>query len=448
MNKLYITYILLAFSLLLASCSSEGEFTPSVPELPDLTWEEEEVDGPSAVISPFTPGDELTRSSLVYQSQKLVFGWNVGDKSGVYPTAKKLSDGDSSTEGLLNPTQSDGNKHPYYASDNSYWRTDPDGLNQRGFVCYEPTNTQTARLWHKDPEFVWDEVSQWTAYFPYKDINTTLTKDNPNYEDYEKITFSFENQKQEGLVDISAYRKGKEGQPAGESNPYYIDSERQASQHLGVVDFLISPETAWNGSSITFQLRHVGSVIRVYLKAPEKNLVITQLDLICDKKIFYEKGTVTLKSHPYKEKSNQEPDYGVSLSGGDSQISPVGDPTNKLTLMFYDQEGRTQAFSQYDPADQYKRYITAYIMTYPVAYNPATDGNLFAYVTAYAKDDSEKKEIHFVSSPLAGFNMESGHYYQLSSGTHLDDGLYPIELTATLLPWTAIVGGITTDLEK
>ena len=89
-------------------------------------------------------------------------------------------------------------------------------------------------------------------------------------------------------------------------------------------------------------------------------------------------------------------------------------------------------------------------MTFPITYDPEIHGNLFAYVTAYKQSESADKEYHFVSKPLDEKKvMQSGHYYQWTSSTHADDGLYPIELTATLLPWQEIVGaGIEMDLEK
>lgn len=430
MKRRYFTYLGILFSLFFLSCSSEDVVDSVVP---DYTWEEEIVDGPSVTISPFTPGDELTRSSLVYRTQKMVFGWSLGDMVGLFPTAKVLAEGES-TDGWLDPSV-DGNKHPDYdEGTNNIWRANPATSQQRKFAA-STTTSQTARLFNNDPEFEWDEVGRWTAYFPYKN----------NEETYDGRAFSFKNQIQEGLVDISAFRKGKNGQPAGEDNPSYTASEERASKHLGGVDCLISPEMAWNGSRINFQMRHVGAVLRMYLKAPEEDLVVTKLEIICDKKIFYEEGKFSLKSHSYKE---GEEDFGVDFDRTSAccQITPVpvGTPTNNITLNFYDDSSHEKAVSVYDPADQYKRYIVAYIMTYPVVYNPATDGNLFAYVTAYKKDDASKKEYHFISKPLNpvdGVDMKSGHYYQLTSSTHVEDGLYPIELTATLLPWQDIVSG-------
>lgn len=426
----FLTYLFAISLLLFSACSSED-----IDALPDYTWEDEELDGPSATISPFTPGDVFTRSTYVYRSQKMVFGWQAGDLVGLYPTAKKNFGED--TNGLLDPSNDGTVKHPDYSADNIIWRTNPAQANQRRFGA-AVSSTQSAQLFNNDSNFEWDDIVQWTAYFPYKNSQET----------YAERTFSFKNQWQEGMVDLSAYKNGKEGYGAGDNNPYYCKSEEMASKHLGAVDYLISPEMSWSGNRINFQLRHVGAVIRMYLKAPKENLIVTKLQLICDSKIFYEEGKFSLVSHPYKA---GEEHYGVDLDRNSSgcQIKSVGKPTNNLTLNFYDDDQHQKAFCEYDPNDQYKRYLIAYIMTYPVEYDPLTDGNLFAYVTAYKKGDTSKKEYHFVSSPLAGVNMQSSHYYQLSSATHPDDGLYPIELTATLLPWQDIVGaGINTDLEK
>lgn len=432
------------FTLLLASCSSENtEVATNIMPLPDYTWEEEDIPGASATIPPFTPGNELTRSTYVYRSQKMVFGWEEGDKIGLFPTAKKVAEGDA-TDGLLDPNE-EANRHPAYdAQTNNIWRTDPAKAAQRRFVAGK-TGSQTTQIFNNDEDFVWDDIVQWTAYFPFKN-------NFPN-ETYAERKFSFENQTQEGMVDLSAYRNGKGEYARGDNNPFYMKSEEMASKHLGSVDYLISSEMAWNGDRINFQLRHVGAVIRLYLKAPEDNYVITKLQLICESPIFYEKGKVTMISHPYK--ANEE-NYGVDFNRDSPgcQIQPIGiepdgNPSKNLTLNFYDDDQHQKALSIYDAADQYKRYIIAYIMTYPITYDPDIHGHLYAYVTAYKQGDASKKEHHFVSNAFTGFNVESGHYYQLSSATHPDDGFYPIELTATDMSWTDIVGAaIDIDLEK
>lgn len=435
MTKQFTAYISIILSLLLSACSSENTEGISLPT--DDMWVEEAIDGASITIKPFTAGDEITRSSLVFGNQSLIFGWNKGDAVGLYPTAKDKAQVES-TDGLLDPSVNDANKHVLYPTLPNIWRTDPTKAAQKVFYTDEPNGSQTVRIFNKQDDFEWDEIVRWSAYYPYKGVDIAT-------ETYVSRTYDYSNQKQNGLVNISAYKKGANSEAAGEDNTAYRLSEIAACAHLGAKDVMISPEMSWNGTKVNFQMRHVGSVIRLYLLAPKEkeNLIIDNVKLICDSKIFYEKGKFTLLSHPYVEDS--EHDYGVNLNiGGEGcQITPVGERTNMLQLTFKAGTAKTV----YDDSDSYKRYITAYIMTFPITYKQATHGNLYAYVTAHKEGNSS--EIHFVSKALEDKTMQPGHYYQWTSATHLDDGLYPIELTATLRPWQDIVGaGINTDLEK
>lgn len=437
---IYITSIII---LLLASCSSsDGIEDPNVKFPSDETWHEEIMDGSSVTIKPFTPGDAFTRSSLIFDSQNLIFGWNAGDKIGIYPTAKDKEKA-GSTDGLLNP-ETVADRHVSYEQDHNIWRTDPTKASQYLFIANNPENgSQTVRITNNNESFNWDEIVRWSAYYPYSADD--IDKNNkPASETYVSRTFDFTNQTQNGLVNISAYKKGTTGDNTiGATNAEYRASEASACAHLGTKDVMISSEMTWSGTRINFQMRHVGAVIRFYLFAPEEDLIIDNIKLICDSKIFYEKGEFTLKSHPYVD--NATKDYGVNLdlTSDDCQIKPLGEATNMLELKFQENSAKTV----YDVSNSYKRYIAAYLMTYPITYNPATHGNLFAYVTAHRASDS--KEVHFVSNALEGKTMQSGRYYQWKSVTHVQDGLYPIELTATLLPWQDIVGsGINADLEK
>lgn len=429
MKYLNLTYLILISAMLLCSCSSDFAEEPSLPFLPgDESWEESIVEGSSATIKPFLPGDLVTRSSLEFDGQNLVFGWEENDLVGIYPTATSVYNEDFCYAH---------NDYPHPAG-SDIWRIKPNKSPQTRFVCSElKQGSQTAKLTNDLPDYGLDEKDRWSAYFPYVDVN-------PNAEDYETRTFKFDKQTQEGLPDMTAYYIGDGVNSAGATNPKYRKSEQTACQHLGANDFLISPETEWIGTRINFQMRHLGAIIRLFLFAPEENLVITNIKLICDKPIFYSQGKFSLKSHPYDEFADNK---GVNLNLADNedcQIKPDGEPSNMIELDFKGETAKTNVEST-----TLQRYLVAYMMTYPITYTPATDGNLFAYVTAYKQGDSSKKEYHFVTNPLSGKVMKSGYYYQWTEMTHPDDGLYPIELTATLLPWQDIVGGgINTDLEK
>lgn len=461
-----ITYIAVLLAVL-SACSTENDIeSKDFPLFPsDKDWTEELMDGASATVKGFEPGDAVTRTSLSYDGQSLVFGWKQGDKLGLYPTAKDLSsilnsnspktvmrkvdgeavqgngtvqEGESSDnnpimEGLLPKGQ-----YPHPSNEPNLYRVDPAKSIESPFTCV-PTTSQTTRIENGQADFVWDDIVRWSAYLPHKPQNEEKG------ENYIKRYFSFAGQKQKALADVGAYFEA--GNAATEDtknellNQYHL-TEAEASSHLGDFDVMISPETKWtDGVRINFQMRHVGAIARIYLKALEENLTIKDVKLICDKKIFYENGSFTLFSHPYVNDENNN--YGVNLdrNSTDCQIKPEGDPVNKLQLDYA--EG---CVTKKSSTGAYGPYVVAYLMMYPITYNPTTDGNLFAYVTA---TDSEGKEVHYVSEPLSKKTMKSGKLYQWTSATHPDDGLYPIELTATLLPWQDIVGGgINTDLEK
>lgn len=428
MKYIKLTYILLLFPLFCVSCGSDLDNESSLPILPgDETWVENEMEGSSITVKPFLPGDAVSRSSFEFDGQNLVFGWKEGDYVGIYPTATS----EYNEQICMNPSE-----YPHPAG-TDVWRITPAKSTQQKFACGEEMGSQTVRLTNENPNFVWDEQDRWSAYFPYMNVD-------PNAVTYEARGFSFEDQTQKGLPDMSAYYNGSEGQSAGSSNTLYRASEALACKHLGEKDVMISPEVVWNSYRINFQMRHVGAVIRLFLFAPAENLVITNIKLICDTPIFYNTGEFNLQSHPY---NTSEENKGVNLDLADKancQIKPTGKPQNMIELNFDGETAKT-----YNEPTTLKRYLVAYMMTYPITYDPAKHGNLFAYVTAYKQGDSSKKEYHFVTNPLAGKEMRSGYYYQWVEMTHPDDGLYPIELTATLLPWQDIVGkGIEVDIEK
>lgn len=431
MKYINLTYLLLFSTLLCLSCSSDLDNESALPLLPgDETWVEKDIEGSSITVKPFLPGDAVSRSSFEFDGQNLVFGWKQGDKVGIYPTATSKYDEQICMD----------ESHPHPAGDD-VWRIMPNKSQQTQFECSELRGSQTAKLTNENSdEYFKNEQDRWTAYFPYEKVN-------PDEVTYEARTFSFENQTQEGLPNMTAFYYGDGGQPAGSSNTLYRESEALACKHLGAKDVMISPETEWNSYRINFQMRHVGAVVRLFLLAPEEELVITNIKLICDKPIFYKKGTFTLKSHPYNA-SDENKGVNFNLGDADCQISPIvsseSGPSKMIELNFKDETAKTYVESTW-----MKRYVVAYMMIYPVTYNPETDGNLFAYATAYKQNDPTKKEYHFVTNPLSGKVMRPGYYYQWTEMTHPDDGLYPIELTATLLPWQDIVGaGIETDLEK
>lgn len=435
-----ITYALILFALLTA-CTTENDAvtTTDVPEFPtDDKWEEELMDGASATIKRFEPGDNVTRSSLYYDGQQLVFGWKSGDRLGLYPTAKDATTlEEDQKQGLLSQQEY---PHPSLSIEKDLYRVDPSMSQQTYFYCKE-TTSQTTRISNGSADFWWDEIVRWSAY--------KLPKENPAPgETYENRFFSFKGQKQGALAEIGEYFDYEDATDAEVKNQHlnkYLWSESEACAHLGAYDVLISPETKWEeGVRINFQMRHVGAIIRLYLKVAEEDLVIKDVKLLCETPVFYEEGRFNLISHPY---DSEAPNYGVDLgrtsAGCQIKPEPVGAPVKMLQLDFANTCVTKKSGSGWGP------YVVAYMMTYPITYNPADHGELYAYVTAYRKGDSPSNEVHYVSAPLAAKTMESGNYYQWTSLTHPDDGFYPIEMTATELPWQDIVGAeIDVDILK
>lgn len=435
MRYIFITYLSLLL-ILLTACSTDNAAQSLVPEFPkDEEWKEEIIDGASVTIKGFKPGDNVTRTSLYYDGQNMVFGWKGGDIFGLYPTAKDATHfQEEQMQGLLDNTD-----YPHPSGSSNIYRVDPACSVQSKFISEESTS-QTTRITNGSGEFFWDEIVRWTAYLPYSN--------GKEEENYEKRYFSFKNQKQSALTEVGEYFDYEDATDETTRNLHlnnYHLSEIQASQHLGSYDVMISPETQWvDGVRINFQMRHIGAIARIYLKAIEENLVIKDIKLICDKAIFYEEGSFNLISHPYDATASND-NYGVNLtsSAQGCQIKPEGEPVKMIQLSFTDNCVTKKSGNNWGP------YVVAYFMMYPITYNPATDGNLFAYVTAYKKGSDPAKEVHYISAPLSGKTLESGYYYQWTSSTHPQDGLYPIELTATLQPWQDIVGaGIETDLTK
>lgn len=440
--KKYILYILLVVPFLFFSCNR------------DTVESIEENEAPRVHQTDFVPGDEVTRSSFEFDGSKLVFGWEATDKVGIFTTASKpiapttRADGETSVndsesdsgsssdnEGASNVVTNDGliipdnNRpetiHPEYDAKGLYL-ADPNKSNQVNYNCIGiKEDAQTAVIFSSDGGFAWDENSRWTAYYPLKVTS----------EKFNNIDFDFSDQTQKGVVDMTAYYNNTD-------KTTYRLSERQACKHISDADIMISPETGLNNGGMFFEMRHVGAIARFFLLLPEKKAYkLQKLELICESKIFYTAGKFSLKSKPYNAAAT-DGDFGLSLvrnGNTASQVEHTGEPTNRLELKF-DQ-------LTMNPAKEYGNYLVAYLMMYPITYKSSNHGDLFAYITAI--DPETGNEVHFVTAPLADKDMISGRYYQWKSRTTEDDGLYPIELTATLLPWQDIVGsGIQTDLEK
>lgn len=505
MKYRFITYAI-TMLVLFSACSADNDMLSAVvPEFPsDNEWTEELMDGASVTVSGFKPGDAVTRTSLVYDGQNLVFGWKAGDRVGLYPTAKDMSYLENKSKGLtraesyggdedptngqdnnqdnLNPdgslnntpgtTNPDGtteedqtnpnpnekdpncpdnprpemqgllpqetNPHPSVAQEPNLYRVDPQSSNQSRFWC-EASSSQTTRIVNGSADFIWDDIVRWSAYFPWSEPGK-------QEETYEKRYFSFTGQKQRGLTELGEYFDWEDNKPNKEDHlNRYKWSEAQACEHLGDYDVMISPEMKWEGTRINFKMKHVGAIARLYLMKIEENLVVKDVKLICDSPIFYEGGSLTLISHPYNSEATDGNDgVDLSRSSDNCQIQPEGSPVKMLQLDF-DTEA---CITKKTGTGNWGPYVVAYLMMYPITYDPAEHGNLFAYVTTYSKTDPSA-EKHFVSPPLEGKVMESGNYYQWNARMTPQDGLYPIELTATLLPWQEIVGSsIGTDLTK
>lgn len=436
----YKIHILIISLLLLCACSKEANDV-----LPETDY-----DGPSVHQSDFVPGDVATRSSFEFDGSSLLFSWVPSDAVGIYTTAAiplstratdtqegAVSEGSSSSDvivdtndGLIIPDSDDPTTiHPELQSIGLYY-TDPKKQNQTKYVCTgTKEGAQTARI-ASQGGFDWDENSRWTAYFPLKNVQ----------QKYNEINFDFSGQKQTGFVDMTYYYVNRTT-----NKPTYRAQEREACKHIANADVMISPETKFEYGKIRFEMRHIGAVARFFLIFPkEKQYKVKNLKLICESPIFYTAGKYSLKSRVYKSNAT-DGDFGLSLVAKnkvDSQVQPVGDKTKMLELDFDPEKVIV------NNGGQYSYYLIAYLMMYPITYTQAEHGNLYAYVTA-EDPDNPTQDIHFVTAPLADKDMVSGSYYQWLTAANPQDGLYPIELTATLLPWQDIVGsGIETDLEK
>lgn len=386
----------------------------------------------------FQAGDQVTRSTLIFGDGGLKFDWVYGDEIGMYATAKHPTT-DAEKDGLIIENQSGSDSESVSTTVTSgFYPTDPTKTQQAHYKVIRPASSNMIAKIEMDASgndaFDWDTQdgnTRWTVYAKYNSIFVPTEG-----KTYNALPFDFTNQTQKGLVDMNSYYTA-----GGYNSVAYANSEKTACEHIGEKDVLISSETQFTLPRTIFHMRHLGAVARFFLLAPDKDMTLKSLKLICDKKIFYEKGTFDLSTHPYAEDDTK----GIRLVGDEAplQMAPQeATLTNNLELKF----ANGVKINETTTSNPYSNYLVAYLMMYPITYNAATDGNLYVYVTA---EDSDDKEIHFVSEPLANKTMRSGYYYQWTARTHEQDGLYPIELTATLLPWQDIVGsGIPTDLEK
>lgn len=369
-------------------------------------------------ISGFLPGDAVTRTALSYGQNGLEFSWTEGDKFAIYPTSK-LKEGGSKED---NTTQIPAIPFAVDLVDNN-------GLH--------------AHISNNQPGVHFNSNFRYTAYTPYTNLELP----------YDHIAFDYTDQTQSEYVNMQAYYD------AGNkyTDPTYKASETRACAHLVGKDILISPETITDDRPLQFYMRHIGAISRFFIKTPVgKKLKIKEVKLIANREnMFYTRGFINLKSHPYdaeQEPSSTVPthpsqakNYGVDLTQGEGcQITPDPDPTsatNCLTLKFATSNGEG-IWNRTDDHSEYGRYLLAYMMVYPFTYDSEQD-NLYIYVVA---EDTQGNDVFFRSTKLASKVLTSGYVYQWTKSATEDT---PIELTATLQTWQEVASGaIDTTLEK
>ncbi len=409
-NKINILIFFL-ICMIMASCAkTETEAT-----------EEEPINGAFISQDGFYPGDDITRSSVIFENNALVFTWNSNDKIGIFPTSKLVDENrtDNATQASQMPFN----------------------------ITKIVGNGQLAEITAKDLDFKFEDNYLYTGYAQYQsqDVN------------YNAIPFDFSGQAQRGYVDmVSYYTKGK-------TNTDYKNSEKEACRHISEADHLISAEMDPDDQSVRFRMRHIGAIARFFLLAPMKKLKIKELKLISNNNIFYENGTIDLTSHSYQESFVPSPtpltavlqgeeedhnNYGVSLPPYSSNQLTPGEPTNCLTLHYGEknEDGTwSGVWTLYDENDaskkRYGSYFISYLMMYPI--RTKAEDNVYIYVTA---EDESGHELYFRTGKLQDKQMYSGYVYVWTNTTEADT---PIELTATLQPWQEIVGSeINTDLEN
>lgn len=385
----------------------------------------------------FTDGGEPTRSTFIFDGSILRFGWTQYDRLGIYPTYQlaREEDQENGTQAVTaGPTPKE---------------TQEQGL----FVCAEGGESTV----HIEPEksmadgFMWADGYNRTAYFPYRIENS------PNREPavyYNAIPFDFSGQVQKGYVDMTAYYNGtgdlsNNDTKWGPTNLTYKETERKACEHLGMYDYMISPEIQYVSSHIRFPLHHIGTVARFFLVTPEEQMRLVSLKLVASEPIFYTRCTADLTSMPYNSGAVDGND-GLKLKSGTAypgglQIHPVEESkTAMLELKFPGKGSGEEVLTQKIEEKMYGNYLIAYLMMYPV--NTADAKELYVYLDAESlnSDGTPSGEIkHYrttnLNTPGNTKNMFSGKYYQWTYRTLDDD--HPIELTATVIPWQDVVGG-------
>lgn len=397
-NKIFFLTLLLS---VMVSCSSGDDIIPNTPDI-------ELQDGGYITKCDFRDGDNVSRSSFVFDNNFIRFAFNQGDITGIYPT--------------FNLTKQE--KTDYAQQEQSAFVLAASGS---GFIHIDPEGNPDG--------FTWADGFKRTAYFPYDGSFNPNNKTHPVC--YNALPFSFKNQVQEGYVNLTAYYNGDSRGDKGNDNPTYRESEEKACAHLNSCNFLISPESEFNVNTgrIRFYAHPIGAVARFYLLAPKEKMQLMSLRLVASKPIFYEEGTVDLTSNPYNGNAEDKNDglklvSSVYTKDKDRQMHPVGDPVSSIELKFAD-----NVWTNYDATTMpYGHYMIAYLMMYPV--NLTEVSELYVYLTAKDKDGKVK---NYRTNNLEKKDLFSGNYYQWMYKA-LDDE-HPIELTATEIPWQDVVGG-------
>ena len=250
-----------AFMFVFLSCSDSDDFAQEVGNMLSYTDMRNTISMPLVVHEENWEGnsDLLSKSSLTYKYKtgRMLFEWHVGDKVGVYPV--KYLDGKGVQQTHL--------------PENS-------AVTEWEIFSVTTTTDKSVGVFDTDDEHIASHRGEsYIAVSPYILDDT----------DYRDIVISYEGQTQKESAKIGSYMK--RATPAEEEK--YEESEAAACRHLADYDYLVDKERAAteDGGKIRFQMKRLGSIVRFYLKVPEK-LVYDSLQLYNPSKEFTLKTTL------------------------------------------------------------------------------------------------------------------------------------------------------------
>ena len=289
---LFTLTLAFALSLVFSSCSDDDfvQTNAGISEAEQIADNKNYISMPLILPDASWKGNEMpiSKSTLNYdyRTGQAAFSWTIGDKIIVYPV-KYVEEGEQKT---------------YEAGSSTSQEWEIKAVKQSG--------TKSIGIFEGEDDDVTAHFNEsYIAVYPY-------IRDDRDYRD---IPITYEGQKQKESPKIKCYLDGigYYGSASADRLEEYVASEEAACENLAKFDYLVDKERAATdvAGMMHFEMSRLGSVVRFFMKVPEK-VVFDSLQLYNATKKFVHTTTLNGGTGEYAATPTKD-SHVTSLQLGD-----------------------------------------------------------------------------------------------------------------------------------